>query len=426
MPDHKGKIVLMGSGELTSSMVEVHKGLLSGLPGAPKAVFLDTPAGFQMNVHQIYLKAVEYFSNRVQHPLDLSSFRSGEGISGFEAEEAFHILRESNYIFIGPGSPTYALRHWRDSPIPEIFYQCVCKGGCLVAASAAALTLGRYTLPVYEIYKVGQQLHWVEGLDILGRFGFDLVVIPHWNNSEGGNHDTRFCYMGEPRFRRLEALFTERVPVIGLDEHTACILDFASGEAEVKGLGSITLHSADTEMIFQTGDRFSLDDLPQKKTVAGSKVRADPSDKARGESHGNGETFQERIQKTEAAFYDGLEGNDYQAATKALLELDQFVWQSLKVQEKEAPLAQCRKKIRELIFSLGMKNEASPPDRAECLAPLIEALLQLRQDFREKKQWLEADTVRDILGQAAITVEDTPDGPQWRLEPQEEDHPMKK
>ena len=32
----------MGSGELTATMVEVHKGLLQQLPGTPRAVFLDT------------------------------------------------------------------------------------------------------------------------------------------------------------------------------------------------------------------------------------------------------------------------------------------------------------------------------------------------------------------------------------------------
>ena len=58
MPSGKGKIVLMGSGELTATMVEVHKNLLDYLPGSPKAAFLNTPAGFQLNVDQISQKAV--------------------------------------------------------------------------------------------------------------------------------------------------------------------------------------------------------------------------------------------------------------------------------------------------------------------------------------------------------------------------------
>ena len=115
------------------------------------------------------------------------------------------------------------------SQIPEIFIDHIREGGCLVAASAAALTAGRYTLPVYEIYKVGQPLHWVAGLDILGAFGLNLMVIPHWNNAEGGTHDTSRCFMGTSRFDKLVSMLEEPLPILGLDEHTACIIDFSSG-----------------------------------------------------------------------------------------------------------------------------------------------------------------------------------------------------
>ena len=53
MSQKKGIIALMGSGELTATMVEVHKELLSGLPDPPEAVFLNTPAGFELNADQI-------------------------------------------------------------------------------------------------------------------------------------------------------------------------------------------------------------------------------------------------------------------------------------------------------------------------------------------------------------------------------------
>jgi len=71
-------------------------------------------------------------------------------------------------------------------------------------ASAAALTLGRYTIPVYEIYKVGEAPRWLEGLDLLTPIGLPVAVVPHYDNAEGGNHDTRFCYLGEHRLRMLE------------------------------------------------------------------------------------------------------------------------------------------------------------------------------------------------------------------------------
>ena len=142
MPTKMGKIVLMGSGELTATMVEVHKSLLDQSPGSPQAAFLDTPAGFQLNVDQISQKAVEYFRVHVQHSMAVSSYKSHETIPDFDARQAFHVLRNSNYILIGPGSPTYAVRQWLESPVPEILTQCVTNGGCLVAASAAALTVG--------------------------------------------------------------------------------------------------------------------------------------------------------------------------------------------------------------------------------------------------------------------------------------------
>ncbi|NIW11256.1 MAG: cysteinyl-tRNA synthetase, partial [Gammaproteobacteria bacterium] len=209
MPSRKGIIALMGSGELTSTMVEVHKELLAGLVDSPQAVFLDTPAGFELNVDQISQRALEFFRIHVGHPLSVASYKSNESAAPYEAEQAFQKLREANFVLIGPGSPTYAVRQWQQTPIPKILIKRIEEGGCLVAASAAALTVGRFTLPVYEIYKVGENLHWVEGMNILDHFGFNLVVIPHWNNAEGGTHDTRFCYMGEPRLRQLESLLPE-------------------------------------------------------------------------------------------------------------------------------------------------------------------------------------------------------------------------
>ena len=66
-------------------------------------------------------------------------------------------------------------------------------GGTLCFASAAALTLGAFTAPIYEVYKVGvEEPHWREGLNVLAAFGVNCVVIPHFDNNEGGNYDTRY------------------------------------------------------------------------------------------------------------------------------------------------------------------------------------------------------------------------------------------
>ncbi|HXX80020.1 MAG TPA: hypothetical protein VEI46_00595, partial [Thermodesulfovibrionales bacterium] len=154
MSPKKGMIALVGSGELTATMVEVHKEILTRFGSAPKLLFLDTPAGFQLNADQLSQKAVEYFRVNVGYPMGVVSFKSKD-VPAQEAERAFRMLRELDYLLVGPGSPTYAIRQWKATPIPEILQRRVEKGACLVAASAAALTMGRFSLPVYEIYKVG-------------------------------------------------------------------------------------------------------------------------------------------------------------------------------------------------------------------------------------------------------------------------------
>jgi len=422
--DAKGLIALMGSGELTATMVEVHKGLLAGLQVVPRAVFLDTPAGFQLNVGQLAERAEDYFRKRVGTDMQTASLRSRD-VPPPEAEEAFQILRRAGYILVGPGSPTYAVQQWRETPVPEILQERIRSGGCLVAASAAALTVGRFTLPVYEIYKVGSELYWEEGLDILGRFGFDLVVIPHWNNAEGGTHDTRFCYMGEARFRRLEDMLPEDVGVLGLDEHTACMIDFAREEAYVEGIGTVTLRRSGREVVFQKGDRFPLEVLRNPLTDSETPKRGeprsederltgpDPSEPVEGGRLK--EPFWDRIHGLEAEFQSGLAGRDPRKSTAALLELDRLVWEAAQDLENPEFISQAREILREFIVFFGQRLELSAEEKQELLTPLVEPLMDLRERFRRSEQWDNADAVRDVLHKAGVMVEDTSRGPRWHM-----------
>jgi hypothetical protein len=412
----KGVIALMGSGELTSTMVEVHKELLARLASPPQAVFLDTPAGFQLNVDQLSQKAVDYFRLRVQRPMTVASFKSQEEGDPSEAAQAFQTLRDANYILIGPGSPTYAVRNWRHTPVPEILCRCIDKGGCLVAASAAALTVGRFALPVYEIYKVGAPLHWVEGVNVLGHFGFNLAVIPHWNNGEGGTHDTRHCYMGVERFQKLQSLLPGDVAVFGLDEHTACLLDLESGEAVVKGIGQATLRCQGAEITFKKGDRFPLDLLCRGQ--AQREWHVIPAHPAPADLPAaiQGESFWDRVHALEASFQASLEQHEPRAATRALRELDVTLWQAHQDRESPEFICQGREILREMIVFLGAQLESMPKDQTSYLDPLVRELLALRERFREEKKWQEADAIRDSLQRVSICIEDTRDGTRWRLE----------
>ena len=410
-----GMIVLMGSGELTATMVEVHKQMLARFPDSPTAVFLNTPAGFQLNVDEISRKAVEYFRVHVQKQLNVASYKSSENTSAFEAETAFHMLRNADYVLVGPGSPTYTVRQLQKTPIPEILVNNILSGGCLVAASAAALTLGRYTLPVYEIYKVGQYIHWVDGFDILSQFGLHLVVVPHWNNAEGGTHDTRFCFMGEPRFRQLEMLLPDDATIIGIDEHTACIIDLNAQRIDIQGIGNVTVRKKGREIKFGKKDQIPLEVLV-KEINQRDWTPADVDDvEQTGDLKVSKESLLNKVNVIEASFHKGLANHDQKETTNALLELDSAIWKAQKNLEDEENISEAREILRDSIVLSGAELEDSPRHIRKYLTPLVESMLSLRDRFRNEQKWSEADHIRDILQQSNIQVEDTKDGVRWQI-----------
>ncbi len=415
MTSRRGQIVLMGSGELTSTMVDVHKQMLARQESLPKAVFLDTPAGFQLNADEISRKAQEYFHHHVRHELSIASFKSADTASGFEIETVYQQLRNADYYLIGPGSPTYTVSHLQQTKIPDIIIKRVESGACLTAASAAALTVGKHTLPVYEIYKVGQRLHWVGGLDILAGFGLNVVVIPHWNNAEGGTHDTRFCYMGRPRFEKLEALLPGDTIFVGLDEHTACIMDLETQTAEIRGLGNIIIRQAGRELSFGRGETIPL----QLFTEGLSRTRLQTDSPNKPVDVKNAEnkekTFWEKIHQLEAGFQEGLAKHDAKMMVSALLDLDSTLWQAQGSLESEENITQAREVLRDLIVLLGVEMATRPKSSASVIEPLVSRLLEMRENFRKEERWADADKIRDILYQSNIIVEDTNDGQKWRM-----------
>jgi peptidase E len=420
MSSRRGMIAIMGSGETTDSMARVHRYLLAQLPHPVRAAFIDTPAGFQMNADDLFDKAQEYFEKRFNQPMERASFKSSKQISPSEAERAFQTLRQADYIFVGPGSPTYALKNWAGTPIPQILLDRVQSGGCFIAASAAALTLGRFTLPVYEIYKVGEELHWAEGLNLLGKFGLNLVVIPHWNNAEGGTHDTRFCYMGEPRLLRLESLLPPEIPILGIDEHTACILDFQAEQVFIKGIGGVTLRHREIQKTFKDGQILPLAELQRFTTLPpGEEFPPAPQVVPPRCSQ---ESFGERVQSIKESFDSYLKNHQGAALADVLVGLDKMIWKSCKEFEEEEVISQTREAFREMIVRLGLEFEATPTDIHSILSPLLKIFLEVRGKLRSAKQWKLADEMRDKLFQIGIIVEDTPEGPRWRLkaEPKEQ------
>ncbi len=410
----KGKIALIGSGELTPSMVEVHKHLLSAQPTSKIAYFLDTPAGFQPNADDISKKAQEYFRQNVQHPLEVASFKSAAQLSPYDLQLLIKNLDNAGYLLVGPGSPTYMLKQLEGSALQESLIKIVASGGCLAIASAAALTAGIQTLPVYEIYKVGEQLHWQKGLNLLGEFHIDVVVIPHWDNGEGGTHDTRFCYMGEQRFSQLREQLPPETLYIGIDEHTVCILDFALETAEIRGQGGVTLLQNGMQQRFIKGETFSLQ-LLQSGLVDGTHhiSPAPEAEDTSAEVIENG--FWDDVHEMEKTFQNAFVEKDYRSASVVLLDFDKHLSAAVKHFESDENISQAREIYRELIVQFGIELQAMRKNLDNHLEPLIDNLLELRGYYKKNKQWSEADTIRQALEDCNIHIEDTKDGVRYNL-----------
>jgi hypothetical protein len=124
---------------------------------------------------------------------------------------------------------------WQPLALADDLNQVLVDGGTLCFSSAATATMGAFTAPIYEIYKVGTAPYWLNGMDVMATFGLNCVVIPHYDNQEGGNYDTSRCYLGERRLALLESELPAGVATLGVDEHTALVLDLETDTLSVLG-----------------------------------------------------------------------------------------------------------------------------------------------------------------------------------------------
>ncbi len=74
--------------------------------------------------------------------------------------------------------------------------------------------------------------------------------------------------------------------------------------------------------------------------------------------------------------------------------------------------------LRELGGVLGLVLDPPVGNDGSSVAvkPFIDLLVQVRSDLRANKQWALADQVRDGLGELNVSLEDTPDGTEWKFE----------
>ncbi len=349
-----GLVALLGSGETAVAGRRVLGRVLATLPEPRTVVVLDTPAGFQPNARLVAEKLARFITDTLdeQRPQVqvVETRRAALGTPAGEA--ALKAIAAARCIVSGPGSPTYMIRELRGTPYWEAIRGAYRGGTAICLASAATLAASAQTIPVYEIFKAGEEPSWWEGLDLLGEYGLRLALAPHWNNREGGAElDTSHCFLGEARFAALYAQLPSDVTVLAIDEHTGCILDFASGSMEVLGTGGAQVLREGRARTFASGGSYALALLRDGEAAEALE----------------GEAWTPR---SPFPADDVAGGDPLEAAAEAT----------------------------------GVPGA------------LVDSLLTIRSQLRAAKQWAFADRIRDALAAASIVVEDTPEGSRWHTE----------
>jgi cyanophycinase-like exopeptidase len=404
----------MGSGETAPTMVEVHRATLRAAGDGP-SLLLDTPYGFQENADDITEKAVAYFGRNVGRTVTPLTWRTR--LDGTDLDRALAAVRGARSVFAGPGSPTYALRVWAGTGFDDAVAALATAGGTVTFASAAALTIGVATVPVYEVYKSGADPAWAQGTNLLERLtGLRAALIPHYDNTEGGTHSTRFCYLGERRLRLLEGSLPEGAHVIGVDEHTALVFDLASGTAQVLGNGTVTVRHDGESRILTSGTTVPIADLATRESgPAGARVGVSVSPGRAESAPHAASSLRDATDRARAAFDKAFTGRDADAAAAAVLELEQAIadWTADTLQSDDGDHA--RRTLRGMVLELAAAASEGLSDPAERIAPLVEALIERRAAARAAKDFATSDALRDTLAGAGVEVRDGAEGAEWSL-----------
>ena len=373
----------MGSGETTTRLAAVHR---LGLERAETrgVLVLDTPYGFQENAGILSDKLTAFFRNSLSVSAAVASYRStAEG--AVAAEKMLSAVRNARYVFAGPGSPGYALTVWKEAGLESVLRCLLTEGATITLASAAALTAGVRTLPVYEIYKAGAALGWLEGMDLTSHLGLRVVVVPHWNNQEGQGFDTTRCYMGSRRFGLLRAMLPERTGVIGVDEHTAAVIDFGMGELSVMGLGTVTLNGTE-DFVLGPGESLGLEEVCAILESVAPLVTT-PTDPL-------------------PDIDDPLAARSPEEIASALLALES---------ETAAGSEGARRRLRATLVQLADLAAAGLADPASRVGGYVELLVEERSRLRGERRWEAADRIRSGLQLLGVTLRDTRSGTDWTL-----------
>lgn len=235
----------------------------SRYPAPIRMRIMETPAGFELNANRVAGRVADFAATRLQNyrpDVKMVAARHRGTQNSPDSPAVLEPLIDGDMIFMGPGSPSYAVRQLQGSLAWDYICALHRMGAALVLASAATISIGQIALPVYEIYKVGEDPYWKPGLDFLKPYGLSLSFIPHWNNAEGGSElDTSRCFIGLERFEKLCAQLPKGTTMIGLDEHTGVVIDLEARTCQVIGRSQVHIVKDCDVFSYDSGEKFGIE-----------------------------------------------------------------------------------------------------------------------------------------------------------------------
>ena len=154
-------------------------------------------------------------------------------------------------------------------------------------------------------------------------------------------------------------------------------------------------------------DEDTSDDVEEKTTQTPNVSKADAS-------------LLSAIENMQSQFTDAM-NTDFNTAQAmgSIFSLVSHVNRSITNSNGVSPntFALARKTLYETCQVLGIYtvNEDDTENSAEYLNPLLELLLEIRQDARSQKDWDTSDKIRDRLKQLNIEIQDTHEGSTWKF-----------
>jgi cyanophycinase-like exopeptidase len=407
-------LTIMGSGETSPTMVTTHKDVLAQLDPEASVVMLTTPFAFQENCEDLADRARGYFANSVGRKVTCLDPTPPPGAEDLATARALRALADAAGVFSGPGSPTYALRRWRGTSVPRILADKLSEGGVIIFSSAAALTLGSYTVPVYEIYKCGQDPYLEPGLGLLETIGLRAAVVPHYDNAEGGNHDTRYCYLGPTRLNRVAEMLAGDAVILGVDEHSAVTFDLGSGTFKVTGRGGLTIRSSSGTRCYASGTVGSIDDLIGARLSPAAGPADDPGPAT--PKVGSVRSLGDLIATWEADAHALADAADGSGLARLAFEIHKALAEWSCDTDQNILMDQANELLGTVLATLADGVERANRLQTSLVEPLVETLIGEREDARTLRDFARADRLRDELARLGIQIQDGRGKTEWSID----------